>query len=154
MKQTEDKIVSPYINRLSNMNAGYSGTPLAKKLGIKEGFHVVLYNAPEHYFELFSDLPENLVHLDIPDEASADFVHVFLTSFEVLQQQSAFFKSILKKDGMLWVSWPKGSSKIKTDLKRDMIREHLLEIGLVDIKVAAVDQDWSGLKFMYRKKDR
>ncbi|MEL6974195.1 MAG: DUF3052 domain-containing protein [Bacteroidota bacterium] len=136
------------------MNAGYSGTPLAKKLGIKEGFHIVLYNVPEHYFELFSDLPEDLVRLDSPTGESADFVHAFLTTYKALQEQSEFFKSILKKNGMLWVSWPKGSSKIQTDLKRDMIREHLLDVGLVDIKVAAVDENWSGLKFVYRKKDR
>ncbi|MEO1487596.1 MAG: DUF3052 domain-containing protein [Bacteroidota bacterium] len=136
------------------MNAGYSGTPLAKKLGIKEGFQILLHNAPDYYFELFSDLPENLEQLEHPKSESADFVHAFLTTFEALEQQSVFFKSILKKTGMLWVSWPKGSSKMKTDLKRDMIREHLLEVGLVDIKVAAVDEDWSGLKFVYRKKDR
>ncbi|MEM8765382.1 MAG: DUF3052 domain-containing protein [Bacteroidota bacterium] len=136
------------------MNAGYSGTPLARKLGIKEGFHIVLHNAPGHYFELFSDLPENLEQLENPAVASADFVHAFLTSYKALQEQSGFFKSILKRNGMLWVSWPKGSSKIQTDLKRDMIREHLLQAGLVDIKVAAVDENWSGLKFVYRKKDR
>lgn len=114
----------------------------------------MLYNAPEHYFELFSDLPEDLVRLDSPTGESADFVHAFLTTHKALQEQSEFFKSILKKNGMLWISWPKGSSKIQTDLKRDMIREHLLDVGLVDIKVAAVDENWSGLKFVYRKKDR
>ncbi len=136
------------------MNTGYSGTSLAKKLGLKEGFKILLYDAPDYYFELFSDLPENLEQLTVPANESADFVHAFLTTYDSLKEQSAFFKSILKKSGMLWVSWPKGSSKIKTDLKRDMIREHLLEVGLVDIKVAAVDEDWSGLKFVYRKKDR
>jgi len=136
------------------MNAGYSGTPLAKKLGLKEGFQILLYDAPDYYFDLFSDLPENLEQLTIPASESADFVHAFLTTYEALKQQSVFLKSALKKNGMLWVSWPKGSSKIKTDLKRDMIRKHLLEVGLVDIKVAAVDEDWSGLKFVYRKKDR
>ena len=85
---------------------------------------------------------------------AADFIHLFCTSFTQLESIAEQYKKALKKDGMLWVSWPKGKSSIPTDLKRDPIREYFLGIGLVDIKVAAVDEDWSGLKFVYRRKDR
>ena len=136
------------------MSEGYSGTPLAKKLGIKEGFKIMLYNQPEHYFELFSDLPNELDTLKDITVESADFIHLFCTTFDELKRIIVQYKPALKKTGLLWISWPKGSASIQTDLKRDIIREYLLEIGLVDVKVAAVDKDWSGLKFVYRLKDR
>ena len=136
------------------MPAGYSGTPLAKKLGIKAGFSVVLHNPPKQYFSLFSDFPDDVVVVEQPETETIDFIHIFTTTFQELQQISDQYKPLLKKNGMLWVSWPKGASSIPTDLKRDPIREYLLSIGLVDVKVAAVDEDWSGLKFVYRLKDR
>ncbi|WP_353779969.1 DUF3052 domain-containing protein [Winogradskyella sp. 3972H.M.0a.05] len=135
-------------------NPGYSGTPLEKKLGIKPDFKILLYNAPKHYFNLFSIIPENLVELDELTPESADFIHIFCKTKEELTSIAETYKSSLKQNGALWISWPKGSSKIVTDLKREPVREHLLSIGLVDIKVAAVDEDWSGLKFVYRLKDR
>lgn len=135
-------------------SAGYSGTPLAKKLGIKEGFSIALYNAPEYYWELFTDLPSNLdVHKGL-GEGELDFIHIFCTTLEELANIAIQYKEALKMNGTLWVSWPKGTSKITTDLKREPVREHLLSIGLVDTKVAAIDNDWSGLKFVYRLKDR
>jgi len=136
------------------MPVGYSGTPLAKKLGIKEGYKIVLYNQPDYYWNLFSDLPENLELLNAIVPQGFDFIHMFFTTLEELKQEVFRYMEALKKTGMLWVSWPKGSSKIPTDLKRETVRTHLLNIGLVDIKVAAIDDDWSGLKFVYRKKDR
>ncbi|MEM6806019.1 MAG: DUF3052 domain-containing protein [Bacteroidota bacterium] len=136
------------------MSAGYSQTPLARKLGIKAGYTVLLHDAPKHYFELFADLPEDLQILDRGIAEGLDFIHLFFTEMSELVAKSEEFKSYLKKDGLMWVSWPKGKSKIETDLKREPIREHLLSIGLVDVKVAAVDEDWSGLKFVYRVKDR
>ncbi|WP_298539454.1 DUF3052 domain-containing protein [uncultured Aquimarina sp.] len=136
------------------MSAGYSGTPLAKKLGIKDGLALLFYNRPDHYWNLFSDLPKNIKELYKVTPEEADFIHVFCTSANELHTQIPIYKTALKKTGMLWVSWPKGSSKIPTDLKREPIREYLLDIGLVDIKVAAVDEDWSGLKFVYRVSDR
>ncbi len=137
------------------MPSGYSGTPLARKLGIKEGFTIFLHSPPEHYWSLFSDLPNGLQILDeLPKDGDVHFIHLFVTTWEELISISEKYKSALKKDGLMWVSWPKGKSSIPTDLKRDPIREHLLDIGLVDVKVAAVDEDWSGLKFVYRKKDR
>ena len=131
---------------------GYSGTPLAKKLGLKEGHKVQLYNHPKHYFKLFTDLPANLELLK--EHEQADFIHLFCTTFEELTKVVDQYKPNLKKEGTLWISWPKGKSTIPTDLKRDPIREYLLNIGLVDVKVAAIDHDWSALKFVYRKADR
>ena len=138
------------------MAAGYSGTPLGKKLGLKDGHTVLLHQAPKHYFELFSDLPSNLNILDIDPskENNVDFIHMFFTSFDDLQTQATKYVGALKKDGLLWVSWPKVQSNIQTDLKRDLIREHILKLGLVDVKITAIDEDWSGLKFVYRTKDR
>lgn len=135
------------------MASGYSGTPLAKKLGIKQGFNILLYNAPDNYFDLFDEMPKVNV-LDTIDEASVEFIHLFFKSTADLKANIIKYKMALKKDGILWVSWPKGSSKIETDINREIVRDNLLSIGLVDIKVAAIDEDWSGLKFMYRKKDR
>ncbi|WP_422861294.1 DUF3052 domain-containing protein [Flagellimonas sp. W118] len=134
--------------------AGYSGTPLAKKLGIKEGFSIMLYNPPKHYFSLFEDFPKDVVILDDSSENSVDFIHIFVTTLQELQEIAGHYKPFLKMDGALWLSWPKGASSIPTNLKREPVREHLISIGLVDVKVAAVDQDWSGLKFVYRLKDR
>jgi len=133
--------------------AGYSGTPLAKKLGIKEGFTVCLVNEPKHYATLFDILPEIILVAE-PAPKTIDFIHFFCTSIKVFEEQSLYLKTRLKSNGMLWVSWPKGSSSIPTDLSRDVIRSYLLKNGLVDVKVCAVDEDWSGLKFMYRIKDR
>ncbi|MEX0315591.1 MAG: DUF3052 domain-containing protein [Allomuricauda sp.] len=136
------------------MPVGYSGTPLAKKLGIKEGFSVLLYNAPDHYLDLFTDFPDNVTIFKSPNNTQIDFIHLFCMTFQELREVSEQYKPMLKKNGMLWISWPKGSSKLNTDLKRDPIREQLLAIGLVDVKVAAIDENWSGLKFVYRIKDR
>lgn len=133
--------------------AGYSGTPLAKKLGIKKDYTVLLVNEPEHYVLLFEDMPE-VNYVEVPGAESVDFIHLFCTDKAKFEKQSLELRPVLKMTGMLWVSWPKGSSKIKTDLNRDSIRSYLLENGLVDVKVCAVDHDWSGLKFMYRVKDR
>lgn len=132
---------------------GYSGTPLAKKLGIKAGYTVVLFNEPKHYLGLFADMPE-VMYVAGNEPESVDFIHLFCTTKADFERQSLEVKPALKMTGMLWVSWPKGSSKIETDLGRDYIRTYLLDNGLVDVKVCAVDKDWSGLKFMYRIKDR
>lgn len=136
------------------MSAGYSGTPLARKLGIKEGTSLLLYNAPDHYWKLFSDVPKDLHIQKKVREQEFDFIHVFCKTREELDEIIPKYMVGLKKTGMLWVSWPKGTSNIITDLKRDMIRIYVLQQGLVDIKVAAIDNDWSGLKFVYRVGDR
>ena len=136
------------------MPAGYSQIPLGKKLGIKEGQSVLIKNEPEHYIRLFEDWPEDLNYLESPNSESADFIHLFCINKRVLYAEADACKKALKKTGTFWVSWPKGSSSIKTDIKEGLVREHLLQLGLVDVKVAAIDYDWSGLKFMYRRRDR
>ncbi|WP_460218771.1 DUF3052 domain-containing protein [Psychroserpens sp. MEBiC05023] len=136
------------------MSSGYSKTPLAKKLGLKSGYSFLLFNAPKYYFNLFENIPENLIELTSVKNKSADFIHLFCTSLQELNTTIDTFKPALKINGTLWISWPKGSSKIITDLRREPIRNLILNTGLVDVKVAAIDKDWSGLKFVYRLKDR
>jgi len=139
---------------MENKTSGYSHTPLAKKLGIKEGHTALFINKPAHYFDLFSDFPKNITIVKGAKEGEIDFIHLFVKTVEEMEDRIIHAKPLLKKDGLIWVSWPKGASKIKTDLKRDYIREFILAIGLVDVKVCSVDGDWSGLKFVYRLTDR
>jgi hypothetical protein len=133
--------------------AGYSGTPLAKKLGIKAGFAVKLINAPDYYFDLFTDLPINVTVMT--DEAQQkDFIHFFTKDVSEYMQTLPRLKNEIKRDGMIWVSWPKKSSRVVTDITEDKIRNYALQTGLVDIKVCAVDEIWSGLKFVIPVNDR
>lgn len=132
---------------------GYSGTPLVKKLGIKEGFQCLLINEPTRYFNLIIDIPVNTYFTD-KAEGNFDFIHAFFAYEKELTDLWPILKSALKKDGSLWISWPKGSSKLEKDINENDVRRIGLKGGLVDVKVCAVDKDWSGLKFMYRKKDR
>jgi len=134
------------------MPVGYSGTPLVKKLGIKTDFKLLLVNIPDHYWDLLETLPDNIVEAKTHEKA--DFIHLFVTSQDFLASQIPQLKEKLATHGMLWISWPKGSSKIPKDLNENNIRKAGLDAGLVDVKICAVDQDWSGLKFMYRVKDR
>jgi hypothetical protein len=131
--------------------AGYSGTPLLKKLGIKEGFRCQVLNAPDSYWDWLSPLPKDV---GIDTKREVDFVHLFVKdrkSFEKLFKEQ---KKRLKKTGMMWISWPKKSSKVPTDLDENLIREFGIKNGLVDVKVCAVDEIWSGLKFVFRLSDR
>jgi hypothetical protein len=134
--------------------AGYSGTPLARKLGLKSGARCLLRNVPDHYRDLFSDWPDHVEMLTNPEIESVDFIHLFVRGQEELEESITGLKPLLRKNGTLWISWPKGSSNIPTTLKREPVREIGLASGLVDVKVCAVDADWSALKFVYRKKDR
>ena len=136
------------------MISGYSGTPLEKKLGLKDQFRYLLYNAPEDYLNWFNNIELNLYKITTKSKESTNFIHVFCITEKDLEYVNEVYKPLLVKNGMLWVSWPKGGSKIKTTLKRDMIRDYFLHNGLVDVKVAAINEDWSGLKFVYRLKDR
>lgn len=133
--------------------AGYSGTPLVKKLGIKAGIILYAFNSPVDYFKWLSPLPVDVI---VRDKLSGelDFIHLFVKEFKVFQKQFQIGKNHLKKDGMLWISWPKKSAKVPTDLDENIIRDFGLKEGLVDVKVCAVDEVWSGLKFVYRTKDR
>lgn len=133
--------------------AGYSGTPLNKKLGLKANSVAAIINAPENYFDLISPLPSDLRIVKTP-KSEIDFIHLFVTENKKFQTSFIKLKKVLKKDGMLWISWPKKSSKVETDLDENIIRDFGLENGLVDVKVCAVDEVWSGLKFVFRVKDR
>ena len=133
--------------------AGYSGTPLAKKLGIKDGFHIKLVNAPDYYLSLFTDLPPNL-YFDDPGNTGLDFIHFFTKSTAEYKALLIELKKQIRPNGMVWISWPKKASKVPTDVTEDIIRNYAIEIGLVDIKVCAVDETWSGLKLVVPVKDR
>ncbi len=109
-------------------------------------FHTVVMSTGK-LLELHNGVTrEGTTHKCVIDDNVLDFVHLFCTTYTELEAKASICKSLLKKTGMLWVSWPKSSSKIPTDLKRDTIREYLLKIGLVDVKVAAINADWSGTK--------
>lgn len=134
--------------------AGYSSNPLYKKLGIKSGYTLYIEGTPDHYFTLIQDLPEEVEWIADPSPLGLDFVHYFTRDKKELPAAFARLKPLIKKTGMIWISWPKGKSKIPKDIKDSDIRAAGLAAGLVDCKVCAIDQDWSGLKFMYRIKDR
>jgi hypothetical protein len=133
--------------------AGYSGTALAKKLGIREGFKIQLLNPPSHYFHLFTDLPENVKQTQGLNVKN-DLIHFFVTEIEVLKTELPALKRRIKPNGCIWVSWPKKSSKILTEVTENEIRHFAIMNGLVDIKVCAVDDIWSGLKLVIPVKDR
>ena len=133
------------------MTSGYSETPLAKKLGIKEGFEIALFNQPEYYFGLFTDFPSDV---KVIHKGKVDFVHYFATEEKQLINDISKLKNQIEQNGMIWISWPKKASKMKTDLTEDVIRNLALKNGLVDIKVCAVDETWSGLKLVIPVKDR
>jgi len=133
--------------------AGYSNTPLAKKLGIKPKFNISLINSPDYYFRLFSDMPAGITFAD-NENFKRDFIHFFTQLKDEYLANLPLLKQLLKPDGMIWVSWPKKSSKVITDITEDIIRNYALEVGLVDIKVCAIDEIWSGLKLVIPVKDR
>lgn len=133
--------------------AGYSGTPLSKKLGIEEGNHVVLIDAPEEWGELVAPLPHGIV-FDPHVIGATDIVHLFVTRRSELARRLKMLRTQLKPDGGVWVSWPKKTAKVETDITEDVIREIALPMGWVDIKVCAVSEVWSGLKLVIRKELR
>lgn len=133
--------------------AGYSGTPLGKKLGLKDDMSVFVQNTPTEYFAWLSPLPSSIILRD-RFTANLDFVHIFTDKRKEFESSFLKAKKHLKPTGMLWISWPKKSSKVPTDLDENVIRDFGLVNGLVDVKVCAIDEVWSGLKFVYRLKDR
>jgi hypothetical protein len=133
--------------------SGYSGTPLAKKLGIKAGSQLLLIDAPDDYIALLEPLPEG-VQFNTQLSASTDIVQIFTIHRDELQQLLANYRTKLKSTGLIWVSWPKKSAKVPTDITEDIIRDVALPLGFVDIKVCAIDQVWSGLKLVIRKELR
>jgi hypothetical protein len=133
--------------------AGYSGTPLAKKLGIREDARVLTVNAPPHYRGLLTGLPPGVAFVTAP-EPPVGFAHVFTTSAADLSARLPKLLADLTPDGVIWVSWPKKASGVATDLTEDGIRAAALPLGLVDVKVCAVDAVWSGLKLVIRRENR
>jgi hypothetical protein len=133
--------------------AGYSKTPLAQKLGIKAGTKVVALNPPPGYRKLLAPLPAGV---SFTGKATADvgFVHLFADERRVLEKELKRVRGLLDDAGVLWVSWPKKSSGVASDITEDVIREVCLPLGFVDIKVCAVDDTWSGLKLMIRRENR
>ena len=132
---------------------GYSGTPLAKKLGIKPGFTLAVVNPPAAYHQLVDPMPNGVtIHSAVTD--STDMVHLFCTQRTDLASALKWIIAQLRPDAAVWVSWPKKASKVSTDITEDTIREVALPLGLVDIKVCAVDEIWSGLKLVIRKENR
>jgi len=133
--------------------AGYSGTPLVRKLGIRPNERVIALHPPGHYAELLGELPEGAVISDRLG-AGATFVHLFVTERAELVRRLRDLRTKLDETGMLWISWPKKSAKVVTDITEDTIREVALPLGFVDVKVCAVDETWSGLKLMVRRINR
>ena len=135
------------------MTAGYSGTPLARKLSLKDGLRTWWERMPDSVrAEILGDGLE-LDLLDAP-EAPIEAAHVFVTSRSALEDAVSRLLPLLAPSGFLWVSWPKKASKVPTDITEDGIRDVVLPQGLVDVKVCAVDATWSGLKLMIRKERR
>ncbi len=133
--------------------AGYSGTPLVRKLGFTEGMRVHYANAPAHFERLVGVLPDGVRTLKRP-AADLDLAMLFVTERATLARGLATLQPKLRPAGMIWVAWPKRSSKVPTDITEDVVRDVALPRGLVDVKVCAIDGVWSGLKLVVRKELR
>lgn len=135
------------------MTSGYSGTPLGKKLGLKEGMKIRLAYAPGHYFDLFTDMPQRLEWMK-DKKPKKNLIHYFTTELNDLLKDMSALKEEIETDGIIWISWPKKSAKIQTNITENDIRDIALKNGLVDIKVCAVDDVWSALKLVIPVKER
>ncbi len=135
------------------MAVGYSGTPLPKKLGIKAPMRVAVIDSPSPYLDILVEEPLGVVFSQAPTKSS-DLVHVFCTERAALEKHLKKLRSLLAPTAAVWVSWPKKSSKVSTDITEDTIRELALPLGFVDVKVCAVSEVWSGLKLVVRKELR
>ncbi|WP_068109607.1 DUF3052 family protein [Tropicimonas marinistellae] len=133
--------------------AGYSGKPLAEKLGLRVGDLSVAVGAPQGYVEMLGEMGRGVRTGDAP-VAGAAFIHLFAARRDALETLIAQALAAMDRHGMIWVSWPKRASKVPTDVTEDVIREIALPLGLVDVKVCAVDEVWSGLKLVIRKELR
>ena len=134
-------------------SAGSSGTPLARKLGLKEGMTIRLVEPRENYRVLLEDWPSAIEQSEDPKRPK-DFIHVFARDAATLKPRLEALKGEMRPAAALWISWPKKSARIATDVSEGLVREKGLAAGLVDVKVAAVDATWSGLKFVIPVKDR
>jgi hypothetical protein len=133
--------------------AGYSGTPLPQKLGIKPGLTVVAINAPTNYRRLLDSIPEGVTFSDRLNPDSS-FVHVFVRKCSELARKLPVLREKIADTGTVWISWPKKSAGVPADVTEDVVRELALPLGFVDVKVCAIDETWSGLKLMVRRGSR
>jgi hypothetical protein len=133
--------------------SGYSGTPLAKKLGIRAHARLFVRAAPDNYRELLAPLPEG-VHSVRRIDARTDLIHLFATRAAALARALTAARGAMRMDAVIWVSWPKRLSGVDTDISENEVRALALPLGLVDVKVCAVDDTWSGLKLVLRKSER
>lgn len=133
--------------------SGYSGTPLAKKLGLKPPLKLLTINAPKEYKSWLGDLPKGVKLMTKPQKP-VQAVHIFATEKILLDITLFRLRKEIRQDAFVWISWPKKSSKVPTDITEDTIREIALPLGFVDIKVCAVSDVWSGLKLVIRKSER
>ena len=133
--------------------AGYSGTPLSAKLGIKAGYEILLVGPPEEYFKLIEPLPENVKVAARPSK-NTDLVHIFTSLKTELAKALHSYRGKLKPTAVVWVSWPKKAARVPTDITEDTVREVALPLGFADIKVCAVTDVWSGLKLVVLKELR
>ena len=133
--------------------AGYSGTPLAQKLGMKAGATVVVLNAPAHYRKLLGQVAKEITFSDRVANG-CPFIHLFTTRRSELEIQLKRLCGKIADSGTLWVSWPKKSAGVPTDVTEDVIRDVALPLGFVDVKVCAINETWSGLKLMVRRAER
>lgn len=133
--------------------AGYSGTPLAKKLGYREGFRAALDGEPPYYADLVAPLPVGVSFFTVR-AADLDLVHLFVTTRKRLAARLPAYLDRIRSGGTIWVSWPKKNSGVATDVTEDVVRGVALPLGLVDVKVCAVDDMWSGLKLVIRRENR
>jgi hypothetical protein len=132
--------------------AGYSGTPLTKKIGVKDGDRVLLVNEPNNFLALLGELPRGVVVAN--GRNAVNVAILFSTSASDLKRRFGATSKRLTQNGMLWVAWPKKTSGVATDLNENVVRDIGLASGLVDTKVCAIDETWSGLRFVIRLKDR
>lgn len=133
--------------------AGYSGTPLAKKLGIKEGSRIALVNAPQDFQSTLGELPGEVAFVK-RSARDLDIIVLFVLTELALARDFSKLAGRLTANGMIWIAWPKKSSGVSTDLSFERVQRIGLDAGLVDVKICAIDETWSGLKFVYRLKDR
>jgi hypothetical protein len=133
--------------------AGYSGTPLLKKLGVKEGCRIALADPPESFLKELAALPQGATVVCRPS-SPVDLIVLFVKSERKLEEKFQPYARKLKPNGMIWVAWPKKSSGVVTDLAFENVQKTGLAAGLVDVKICAIDDTWSGLKFVYRLRDR
>jgi hypothetical protein len=133
--------------------SGYSGTPLAKKLGYATGSKVVARRAPVNYAQLLEPIPHGVVFQGTPTQ-STDLVHTFVDRKSALSKELTELRKALRSNAVVWISWPKKASNVPTDITEDTIREVALPLGFVDVKVCAVSDVWSGLKLVVRKELR